>query len=172
MNAIIAAILKALRAKPVVAVRKAVHTGPSSAPWDIPDVAEIKSSEALRLDAYLDGGGVWTIGWGHTGTARKGMRIKLLEAQRLFENDLAWVKRCLDSAVKVPLSPNQVEPLYSFIFNVGAGAFRSSTMLRKLNKGDYAGAANEFKRWNKDNGETIRGLTLRRAREAKQFRKG
>lgn len=146
------------------------RTGPSKAPWDIPSLELIKEFEGLRLEAYLCPANVWTIGYGHTKTVRKGMKITNAEAEELLKGDIAWVKNCTDSAVKVELSANQVAAVYSFIYNVGAGAFRSSTLLRKLNQGDHEGAANEFKRWNKGGGKVLAGLTRRRAAEAKLFR--
>lgn len=147
-----------------------IHTGPSMAPWDIPSLELIKEFEGLRLNAYRCPAGVWTIGYGHTKTARPGMRITAAEADALLAGDVAWVMSCVDFAVKVEMNANQVAAVYSFIYNVGAGAFRSSTLLRKLNKGDYAGAAGEFKRWNKAGGKVLNGLTRRRAAEAKLFR--
>ena len=157
--------------KPVVG-RKAARTGPSMSPWDVPDLEPIKKHEALRLRAYMPTpNDVPTIGWGHTKDVRMGMDITLAEAEAFIQADVAWVKRCIDKVVKVPLGPNQVAALYSFVFNLGATNFRTSTMLRKLNAGDYAGTANEFKRWNKQKGKVLRGLTKRRAEEAKLFRK-
>ena len=147
------------------------RTGPSKAPWDIPSLELIKEFEGLRLEAYLCPANVWTIGYGHTKTVRKGMKITQEEADELLAGDVAWVKNCADSAIKVELSANQVAAVYSFIYNCGAGAFRSSTLLRKLNKADYEGAANEFKRWNKGGGRVLNGLVRRRKAEASLFRK-
>lgn len=147
-------------------------SGMKPGPWAIPDLEPIKRHEGLRLRAYLPTpNDVPTIGWGHTEGVRLGQEISLPEAQRLIERDVAWVKRVIDSTVKVPLGPNQVSALYSFVFNLGGSNFRKSTMLRKLNAGDYAGTANEFKRWNKQKGKVLRGLTKRRAYEAEVFRK-
>jgi len=147
-------------------------SGMKPGPWAIPDLEPIKRHEGLRLRAYLPTpNDVPTIGWGHTKGVRLGQEISLAEAQRLIEKDVAWVKRVIDGAVKVPLGPNQVSALYSFVFNLGGSNFRKSTMLRKLNAEDYVGTANEFKRWNKQQGKVLRGLTKRRAHEAGLFRK-
>jgi lysozyme len=81
---------------------------------------------------------------------------------RKFE---AGVKRL----VKVPLAQGQFDALVSFSFNVGLGALGSSTLLRKLNAGDYRGAAAEFPRWNKAGGKVYEGLTRRRAAERSLF---
>ncbi len=131
----------------------------------------IKKFEGLYLTAYLCPADVWTIGYGHTKSVKPGMVITEAEADRLLEQDVAWVKAAVVGAVKVPLTANQTSALYSFVFNVGAGAFRSSTLLRKLNAGDYAGAQAQFRRWNKAGGKVLRGLTRRRAAEAKLFGK-
>ena len=157
---------------PPVVGRRAARTGPSMSPWDVPDLAPIKKHESLRLRAYMPtADDVPTIGWGHTKNVHMGMDITLAEAEAFIQADVAWVKRCIDKVVKVPLGPNQVAALYSFVFNLGATNFRTSTMLRKLNAGDYIGTANEFKRWNKQKRKVLRGLTKRRAAEAKLFRK-
>ena len=130
-----------------------------------------------RLEAYADPGYGWdvaTIGYGHTSKAgppqvMRGLRISAAEADSILRRDLATVEAVVRTLVKVPLSDNQFGALVSFVFNVGATAFAKSTLLRLLNKGDYAGAAGQFKRWNKSNGKVLKGLTRRRAAEAELF---
>lgn len=130
----------------------------------------IKKWEELRLEAYLPTpNDVWTIGWGHTKTAKRGMKITRQEAQRLFDSDVQWAEDAVNNLVKVPLTQNQFDALVSFVFNIGETKFRKSTMLRKLNAGDYEGAAAEFPRWNKQKGEVLRGLVRRRAEEMEYF---
>lgn len=130
----------------------------------------IKTAEGLRLTAYLDGGGVWTIGYGHTGAdVRGGLTIPLSEAERLLTRDLRVAEGHVNDAVKVKLTQNQFDALVSFVYNVGGGAFRSSTLLKLLNAGDYEGAANQLPRWNKDNGKVVKGLTNRRHEERELF---
>lgn len=130
----------------------------------------IKKAEGLRLTAYLDTGGVWTIGYGHTGAdVREGLTIPLSEAERLLTRDLKVAEGHVNDAVKVKLTQNQFDALVSFVYNVGGGAFRSSTLLKLLNAGDYEGAANQLPRWNKDNGKVIPGLTNRRHEERDLF---
>lgn len=130
----------------------------------------IKTAEGLRLTAYLDTGGVWTIGYGHTGSdVREGLTIPLSEAERLLTRDLRVAEGHVNDAVKVKLTQNQFDALVSFVYNVGGGAFRSSTLLKLLNAGDYDGAANQLPRWNKDNGKTVPGLTNRRREERELF---
>ena len=140
--------------------------------------ALIQSFESCRLKAYKDGGGVTTIGWGHTGPdVHMGMIIAQETADALFNADLAKFERDVNSLVTVPLTQGQFDALVSFAYNCGsdidedkrAEGFGDSTLLRLLNEGDYQGAANEFPKWNKDNGKVIAGLTRRRLMEAALF---
>lgn len=136
--------------------------------------AIIKEFEGLRLDAYLDTGGVWTIGYGTikypSGTrVAKGDRISQSDAESYLRSDSKWVDACLDSKVKVKVNQNQFDALASFVYNIGESQFGSSTLLRKLNAGDFTGAANEFDKWVFDNGKKIQGLVNRRAKEKSLF---
>jgi len=144
--------------------------GLSGTPTGIKNVELIKESEGLRLKAYLPTpNDVYTIGYGHTKTAEKGMVITLAGADALLLHDLAWVETAIDTYVQVPLNQNQYDALASFIYNVGGTAFRKSTLLKKLNKKDYNGAANELLRWDKQKGKVLRGLTKRRQLEKDLF---
>jgi lysozyme len=134
--------------------------------------AIIKESESLQLKAYLCPAGVWTIGWGHTKGVKAGDTCTIDEAEVMLSSDLLDAEYAVNKCVKVDLNQNQFDALVSFVFNVGGGNFKSSTMLRKLNAGDYAGAANEFKRWNKAGGRVLNGLTIRREKESKLFKEG
>ena len=128
--------------------------------------------EGLRLAAYLDTGGVWTIGWGHTGTAKPGMVITKEQAEELFRKDVKWAEDAVNRYTNVPLTQYQFDALVSFTFNVGANAFRKSTLLRMLNEEDYDGAADQFLRWVYDNGRRIQGLVNRRESERRYFLTG
>ena len=142
-------------------------------PTRVSNLDHIKEWEALRLEAYKPTpDDVWTIGWGHTHTAREGMVITKREAERLLRVDLAWVRSTLEELVEVPLTQLQYDALASFIFNIGRPQFATSTLLRKLNAGDYLGAAEEFPRWNKQKGKVLRGLTRRRKQEREMFLNG
>lgn len=129
----------------------------------------IKSFEGLELTAYLCPADVWTIGYGHTKTVKAGMRITERGAEELLKQDLAWVETAIDTYVTVALTQPQYDALCSFIYNVGGGAFRKSTLLKKLNAGDYEGAQGQFKRWNKASGKVLKGLTRRRTAEQELF---
>lgn len=133
-------------------------------------ISIIKSFEGCKLESYQDAGGVWTIGWGQTGrNIGPGLRITQLEADQFLQNHVGEVERQISSLVSAPLSQNQFDALVSFVYNVGAGAFASSTLLKKLNRQDYSGAASELLRWNKDDGKLSHGLVNRRFEEHRMF---
>ena len=136
----------------------------------IDNISLIKKHEGLRLEAYLPTpNDVWTIGYGHTHTAKQGQKITEAQAEALLRKDITWAEEAVNKSVVVPLTQNQFDALVSFVFNVGAGAFGSSTLLRLLNSKDYDGAANQFLRWNKQKGVALKGLTKRREEERKLF---
>lgn len=132
----------------------------------------IKKHEGLRLEAYMPTpNDVWTIGYGHTHTTEKGMKITAGQAESLLRKDILWVEKAVNKLVVVPLTQNQFDALSSLVFNIGEGAFSTSTLLRLLNAGDYEGAANQFPRWNKQKGRVLNGLTRRRQEERQLFLK-
>lgn len=115
---------------------------------------------------YQDVVGVWTVCDGHTGAdIINGRRYSDAECDALLASDLAPVKKSVDAAVTVPLSEPMRASLYSFTYNVGVTAFRNSTLLRKMNAGDRAGACEELKRWTYAGGKQWKGLMNRRAVE-------
>lgn len=130
----------------------------------------IKKSEGLRLQTYTDTAGVPTIGYGHTGPdVYYGLTIDETTAERLLDDDVVEAEDDVRSAVKVPLTQDQFDALTSFTFNLGGGRLRESTLLRKLNSGDYEGAQNEFKKWVYSEGKVTAGLVTRRQEEAALF---
>lgn len=138
----------------------------------------IKSFEGFSLTSYDDGVGVWTIGWGSIkdlqgNPIRKGQTIDKNTATKLFKRDLQSFEEAVNRLVTVPLTQNQYDSLVSFSYNVGVGALSGSTLLKKLNVGDYVGAAESFLSWNKGriNGKLveIKGLTRRRQAEKELF---
>lgn len=135
-------------------------------------LALIKQWEGLRLSAYQDVAGVWTIGYGHTGGVRIAQRITEAEAERLLRVDLDRFEAAVDRHVTVPLNDNQFGALVSFAFNVGERAFASSTLLRKLNAGDHAAVPTELAKWNRAGGRVVAGLVNRRAAEAGLWARG
>ena len=137
----------------------------------------IKEFEGCRLTAYRCSAGVLTIGYGHTGTVdgkliASGMTITVAKATELLKKDLAEFEAAINSSVTVPITQNMFDALVSFSFNVGAGALRRSTLLKKLNAKDYNGAAAEFPLWNKAGGTVLNGLVRRRKAEKELFLTG
>lgn len=132
--------------------------------------------EGFRARPYLDAVQVPTIGYGTTrypnGFKVRMTDVTITEAQgrAYLIHDMAGAMQAVRDLVKVPLTDGQSAALTSFIYNLGRGAFAGSTLLRKLNAGDYAGAAAEFGRWNRAGGKVLAGLTRRRADEAALFR--
>src|SRR6185503_553193 len=127
-------------------------------------LALIKSYEQCRLTAYAateeeKKQGIWTIGWGHILGVKEGDTCTEAEAEQFLRNDLEDAEGGVYSLVRQPLTQNQYDALVSLVFNIGRGNFASSTLLRKLNGGDYAGAALEFPKWNKQAGRVLGGLT-------------
>ena len=109
----------------------------------------IKSFEGLRLKAYKDAVGIWTIGYGTTRGVRPGQVITEAQAVQFLQEDLTRFEKSINEVVRVPINDNQFSALACFTYNVGPGAFRSSTLLRKLNGGNIRGAADELLRWDK-----------------------
>lgn len=137
-------------------------------------IALIKQFEGCKLTAYQDSVGVWTIGYGWTQPIdgkpiRAGMTIKQETAERLLKTGLVSYESDVSRLVKVGLTQGQFDALLSFTYNLGARSLSTSTLLRKLNAGDYAGAADEFMRWNKAGGKVLNGLTRRREAERALF---
>jgi lysozyme len=129
----------------------------------------IKQWESLELTAYLDGGGVPTIGWGHTKNVALGQTITEAQAEQFLSDDLAPTELTLNTNITVPVNQNQFDATCSLAFNIGNSAFSGSTLLKKLNAGDTQGAADEFPRWCYDNGKVIQGLVNRRNAERTLF---
>ena len=134
----------------------------------------IKRFEGLELQAYQDVAGIWTIGYGHTGPeVGPGMRISEGDAERLLIDDLVRFEQGVSAAVRAVVTQSQFDALVSLSYNIGVAAFSRSTAVRRLNKGDYDGAAEAITWWNKAtvNGRKvpIPGLTRRRAAEAALF---
>lgn len=127
---------------------------------------ELQAGEALKLKSYRDGGGVWTIGWGHTGPdVTAGMTITRNQAVSFLEHDLTAAFASIDKLVRVELTQGQFDAVTDFVFNLGAGQLQNSTLLKRLNAGDYVGASQELVRWVYDNGKLYNGLAKRRGRE-------
>lgn len=140
---------------------------------DLQAIDLVRVSEGLRLKAYPDPGShgaPWTIGYGHTGPeVHDGLEIGQRQAEEWLMEDLGHASRAVKRLVTVPLSQGQFDALVDFTFNLGQGNFARSTLLQRLNTGDYHGANEEFKRWIYSAGRVMDGLVVRRRREMDLF---
>jgi lysozyme len=136
-------------------------------------IAFVKTVEPPRFQAYPDPGHGWavpTICYGHTRGVKRGMTATLEQCEQWLREDYnTLVLPVMQRRIKVMLSKNEAIALADFIFNLGGTKFAGSTLLKKLNAGDYAGAAEEFPRWIKSNGKVLRGLVIRRQAERELF---
>lgn len=132
---------------------------------------KVKADGNVR--AYRCPAGKWTIGWGHTKGVRSGMVSTVAECEDFLRKDVAEFEAIIKRHVKVDLTQNQFDALVSFAFNVGEGNFASSTLLRRLNSGNYDDVPAQLARWNKARVDGVltplAGLTRRRAAEAALF---
>jgi len=132
----------------------------------------IKHFEGLSLKAYKCPAGVWTIGYGTTGVpeARLGVVISAARAEELLAIDVDKFSRQVWVLVSdVVINQRQMDALIAFAYNVGIGAFKTSTLLKKLLQKDYTGVSKEFLRWTKANGKELPGLVKRRRAESLLF---
>lgn len=138
-------------------------------------LALIKRFEGFEPGPYRDAVGIPTIGYGAT-YYPGGQRVRMTdppitepEASRLLEQMLERYADAIDRYVQVPITPSMRDALISWAYNVGLEAARTSTLMRLVNAGDFAGAAGQFARWNRAGGQVLAGLTRRRAAERALF---
>ncbi len=135
-----------------------------------------ESFEGLSLVSYPDpatGGEPWTIAYGHTGPdVHPGMTITQEQAEDLLMQDVQKAAADVNAKVTTDLTQEEFDALVDFVFNVGAGNFNASTLLKKVNAGDIHGAAAEFERWDMAAGKHMAGLLRRRHAEAEEFLSG
>jgi len=134
----------------------------------------IRRWEGLRLTAYQDSVGVWTIGYGHTAEAgppapKAGMKITEKEADDILKRDLGQYERAVTKAISVASTSNQFAAMTSLCFNIGPTNFAKSSVVRRMNEGNAKAAADAFLLWNKAGGKVLKGLTARREDEKKLF---
>lgn len=140
------------------------------AKWEVLCAAPlVKDREGLKLEAYICPAGVATIGYGHTKGVTLGTRVTKEQADVMLSEDLERFKAQASRYVKVQVTKGQFIALLDFVYNLGVGALRESTLLELLNQGDYYGAAEQFKRWVYCKGEVSKGLVKRRALERQYF---
>lgn len=135
--------------------------------------AIIKEFEGFRAVAYLCQANVWTVGYGTTRINGKpvteNVKITTQEAELFLEQDLKVFEDAVNQNVSVELNQNEFDALVSFVYNVGVGNFKKSTLLKKLNASKKAEAADEFLKWNRANKVVSKGLTRRRKAERELF---
>lgn len=131
--------------------------------------ATIKQFEGLRLKAYQDSVGIWTVGYGETKGVTPGMRISIAQAEKYLKARLEVLEQEIQTLVTVPLNNNELSALESFCYNLGIGVFAGSTMLKLINKGEFESAADEFHKWIYAGKKIVQGLINRRAAEKKLF---
>jgi lysozyme len=150
-------------------VEATVYRGPPSV-FDTNQTALdiIKESETLQLKAY-DLGGYWFIGYGHLMLEGEDDVITEEQADKFLEEDLAWCEGALERMLKTDVSRNEFSAVAAFCYNVGSGKTRGSSIVKKLNDDDRPGAANAFLLWNRMNGQVMKALAERRARERRLF---
>ena len=135
----------------------------------------IKQFEGLSLVAYrpVPTEKHLTIGYGHYGAdVQAGQTISKERAEQMLRSDIQRFELGVARHVTAPVNQDQFDALVSLAYNIGLGAFQSSTLLKKLNQKDYKGAAAEFGRWNKGGGKVLKGLVTRRQKERDLFEKG
>lgn len=136
-------------------------------------IALTEQFESCSLTAYhgkADKPGVWTIGWGHTGPeVVEGLVWTQDQCDSQLVMDTHNAECAVNRLVTVPLTQGEFDALVDFCFNCGSGNFKSSTMLKLINAGNYQDAANEFEKWQYSNGQKVAGLLRRRLAEKQEF---
>lgn len=138
-------------------------------------IKQEETAGRVPLFPYQDPGGVWTIGYGHTGEVdgvpvRDVGAITMAKAEELLEADIAWAEAAVDRLITASLTELQRGALVSLVFNIGTGNFDGSDIQTHLNAGNYKRAAWEFRKWRRSKGEILPGLLTRRGREEQLFR--
>ena len=129
----------------------------------------IKHFEGCELEAYKCPAGVWTIGYGHIKGVKEGMTITESQAEEMLKSELNEYEGYINNLVEVELNQNQFDAMVSWVYNLGGGNLKASTLLKVLNSGNYAGVPEQMLRWNKAGGKVLEGLTRRRQAEADLF---
>lgn len=136
-----------------IAIASALITGPTGD----------DGLEGVRYNPYQDVVGIWTVCYGHTGKdIMLGKTYTELECRILLRKDLNTVARQINPYIKQPIPETMRGALYSFAYNVGAGNFQTSTLLRKINQGDQKGACDQLRVWIYAKKVVWKGLVTRR----------
>lgn len=128
-----------------------------------------KRFEGLKLVPYQDVAGVWTNGYGNTHNVVPGVAITLEQADADLRRNIQFAVDAVNKEVEIELSQSEFDAVVDLVYNIGTGAFHTSTLLRLLNSSDLHHAADEFARWDKAGGKHIAGLLRRRLAEQALF---
>ena len=139
--------------------------------------ALLKKFEGCKLKAYKCPAGIWTIGYGHTSAAGTptvidGMTISQKQADDILRQDLVKYETAVQGLVTQNLTQHQFDVLVDFCYNAGAGALKSSTLLKKINAGDFDAVPAELMKWTKGGGKVLPGLVRRRQAESAWWSSG
>ena len=129
----------------------------------------IKHFEGCELEAYKCAAGVWTIGYGHIKGVTPESVITQEQAEQMLVEELNEYEGYINNMVTMPLSQNQFDALVSWVYNLGGGNLKASTLLKVVNSGEFNGVPEQIMRWNKAGGKVLEGLTRRRQAEADLF---
>jgi lysozyme len=132
-------------------------------------LALTESFEGVRLVAYQDQVGRWTIGYGHAEGVHEGDTCTQEQAEQWLEQDVQWAESVVNNHVTIPLTQTQFDALVDFVFNVGSGNFEHSSLLELVNTGDFEQAAQQFEKWSHAGGVVVAGLLRRRIAEEQEF---
>lgn len=132
-------------------------------------LALIKKFEGCELKAYQCSAGVWTIGYGHTKDVQPGDEWSESHADHMLEVEMEEYEGYVNNSVTAPINQDQFDALVSWVYNLGGGNLKASTMLKVLNAGQYEEVPAQMMRWNKAGGKVLEGLTRRRQAEANLF---
>ena len=130
----------------------------------------LKHFEGCELKAYQDSVGVWTIGYGHTKGIYEGLEITQSEAEKMLQDELPEYEGYITDKVVPMLQQHEYDALVCWVYNLGPTNLSSSTMLKKLNAGEFKEVPFQMKRWDKAGGQPLLGLTRRRNAEALLFK--
>ena len=129
----------------------------------------LKYFEGCELEAYQDSVGVWTIGYGHTKGVHEGMVITQEQAEQMLLDELKEYEGYVEDMVEVELTQEQFDALVVWGSTLGPTHFKNSTLLKRINEGNFEDVPYQMKRWNKAGGKVLLGLERRREAEAKMF---
>ena len=130
----------------------------------------LKHFEGCELKAYQDSVGVWTIGYGHTKGIYEGLEITQLEAEKMLQDELPEYEGYITDKVVPMLQQHEYDALVCWVYNLGPTNLSSSTLLKRLNAGEFKDVPFQMKRWDKAGGQPLLGLTRRRNAEALLFK--